>query len=300
MSSPQEPPSNPSSDTSTDTDAKSHFHAHITTLHSLTSSPAPLSLLLTSRPSLAAYTTARTSLPPSILNHVTRAFLYALSHAHSAHPDPPSSSFPSTANTPLAAFLHDSSALVQLYAAAMLHDLGAACSRSGQRFEVDGADAACEVLAASVRGGGGGGDGDGDGGGDSGAGGGDGGTGGGGERPLATEAQRREVWLAIALHTTPHIAERMGGLVGLVRAGVTRDFGAFSVGHTEEEGKDEREERERVEAVFPRLEIEKVLGDAVVGQAVERPGKAPRGTWPGGLLEAWRREPGAEGVNAAF
>ncbi|KAF2232156.1 hypothetical protein EV356DRAFT_534828 [Viridothelium virens] len=285
MSSPQEPPSKPPD---TDADAKSHFHSHINTLVSLTSH-LPLAYLLASPPCLATYTTARTSLPPAILHHVIRTFIHALSYArtHADHPSP----FPSSSTTPLSTFLHDPASLAQLYAACILHDLGSVCNRSSQRFEIDGADAACDILATHTHthahdGGGSGSD----------------------DEPFATEAQRREVWLAIALHATPQVAERMGGLVGLVRAGVARDFAAFAVAHVEEGKEEEEEERERererekveMEAVFPRLGIEKVLGHAVVGQAVERPGKAPRGTWSGALLEAWRREPGFEGVNPAF
>ena len=60
------------------------------------------------------------------------------------------------------------------------------------------------------------------------------------------------------------------------------------------------DEIERVEAEFPRGEIERILGDAVVEQAIRKPEKAPAGCWPGGLLRAHLEEPRWNGVNKAF
>lgn len=103
-----------------------------------------------------------------------------------------------------------------------------------------------------------------------------------------------EVWRAIALHSTPQIPERMAGMVRIVRIAVLTDFGGASL--PEEVKKD-------VEGRFPRLGIEKVLGNAVVAQALnsrlpER--KAPTGSWPHDLLRAHREVPEWEGVNKGF
>jgi hypothetical protein len=58
--------------------------------------------------------------------------------------------------------------------------------------------------------------------------------------------------------------------------------------------------RSEVEGFFPRLEPEKVLGDAVVEQARRQRGKAPAASWPGIMLRAAEEDPGWEGVNKAF
>ena len=60
-----------------------------------------------------------------------------------------------------------------------------------------------------------------------------------------------------------------------------------------------------IEGKLPRLEIEKVLGDEVVRQAVERKGeergaKAPAASWAGVLLRSHLEDPGWQGVNKAF
>ena len=60
-----------------------------------------------------------------------------------------------------------------------------------------------------------------------------------------------------------------------------------------------------IEKQFPRGEIEKVLGDAVVNQAVDRPDveravKAPGPSWPGILVKSRLENPEWEGVNKAF
>jgi hypothetical protein len=57
---------------------------------------------------------------------------------------------------------------------------------------------------------------------------------------------------------------------------------------------------EQVETEFPRVEIEKALGDAVVEQALKAPEKAPAACWPGLLLRAKWADPEWEGVNKAF
>lgn len=103
-----------------------------------------------------------------------------------------------------------------------------------------------------------------------------------------------------------------------VRLGVLVDFGACEV--PEVVGEDEGlvlgrmkafAEREGVEGgvmgvierELPRLEVEKVLGDRVVEQAVRDKGfekvKAPGGSWSGDLVRV-KDDLGADGVNKAF
>jgi hypothetical protein len=78
-----------------------------------------------------------------------------------------------------------------LYVGAMFHDLGltAAYHGSGRRFEVDGADAASDFLLSHGR----------------------------------SAAEARDVWLAIALHTTPGIPGGLEPEIELVTAGVETD-----------------------------------------------------------------------------
>ncbi|KAI9681906.1 MAG: hypothetical protein M1822_006983 [Bathelium mastoideum] len=233
---------------------EAQFHQHLTTLQTLSNQPLLLSTLQPNPYCLQAFITASLSLPPTIFNHVTRTFYYTLRRAALHSPT----------------FL-DPTQLPFLYTAALLHDIGASAhpthNRSHQRFEIDGADVAAELLA----------------------------------RHAVPAPHRHDVWVAIALHATPQIAERIAPLARLVREAVRWDFGVLEAEERERDGADEeRSRRARLEEVWPRGEVERDLGDAVVRQAVERPGKAPMGCWSGELLEAWRREPGFEGVNPAF
>ena len=82
-----------------------------------------------------------------------------------------------------------------------------------------------------------------------------------------------------------------------VRVGVTTDFLRPNKYEDELEMKRLRAE---VENVLPRLDIEKVLGDAVVSQAVAKPAKAPKASWPWCLLVAHEANPSHKGVNPAF
>jgi hypothetical protein len=132
-----------------------------------------------------------------------------------------------------------------LFLACILHDIGTADAYDGkQRFEVEGADAAATFLT---------------------------------EQGMAAD-RVDQVWEAIALHTSPHIAERRGPVTALTRLGVRADFGAATGGGAAD--------RAVFEERYPRLEIERVLADAVVAQALRDPGKAPASSWPGGLLQA--------------
>jgi hypothetical protein len=146
-----------------------------------------------------------------------------------------------------------------LAVACLFHDAGTATIYDGtQRFEVEGADAASGFLT---------------------------------ERGIEPEL-RRQVWEAVALHTSPGIAERMSPLTRFVRLGVTADFGSGT-------GVIPQDLRAALRE-FPRADIEVVLGDAVVTQAVGRPSKAPASSWPGGLLAAHLADPEHTGVNEAF
>ena len=79
-----------------------------------------------------------------------------------------------------------------LFYACLMHDLGTSASAPGrQRFEVEGADMAAELLSGYGYG----------------------------------MDDVDPVWEAIALHTAPGIAERRGPLAYLTRSGVGADFG---------------------------------------------------------------------------
>jgi HD superfamily phosphodiesterase len=83
------------------------------------------------------------------------------------------------------------------YVGAMFHDLGLTVryGRTDQRFEIDGADVAREFLLDHGR----------------------------------TPAEARAVWLAIALHTTPGIAEHLEPEVAVVTLGVETDVLGFDL-----------------------------------------------------------------------
>lgn len=149
-----------------------------------------------------------------------------------------------------------------LFTACLFHDIGTTSTYDGpQRFEVEGADAAVKHLA----------------------------------RFETSETQRHDVWTAIAIHTSSGIAERIGELSRIVRLAVLTDFGRENV-----YWETLLPLREHLEGKLARAEIEKVLGDAVVEQAKQRPDKAPAASWPGVLYKAWLAEPGWDGVNKAF
>jgi hypothetical protein len=80
-----------------------------------------------------------------------------------------------------------------LFLSCILHDIGLTTQADrGRRFEVDGAEAAVDLLRANG---------------------------------LAA-ARAQLVWDAIALHTSAGIAEHRGGEVALTRAGIGMDFGS--------------------------------------------------------------------------
>jgi hypothetical protein len=166
---------------------------------------------------------------PSVLNHSIRTHRYAVLHAERAgitDYDPE-----------------------LLYVACVLHDIGASDAFDGpQRFEVEAADAAAELVRAHGR----------------------------------PEADADEVWQAIALHTSPGIAERRSPVIALTRLGVRIDFATLIIPD---------ELRAGVEAELPRLGLDTDLGALVAAQALRQPEKARASSWPADLVrEAYGAE----------
>jgi hypothetical protein len=140
-----------------------------------------------------------------------------------------------------------------LYAATVMHDLGAGDLAPGAaRFEVEGADLAASLLT---------------------------------EHGVDGRDVER-VWEAIALHTSPGIAERRGLLAYLTRSGIVIDFGhnAEIVAGWEKQ----------IHAAYPRLAMVRSLTDAIVERAGRCAAAAPRYSLGGELL----RERRADGITA--
>ena len=146
-----------------------------------------------------------------------------------------------------------------LFTACLFHDIGTAEIHDTEpvRFEIEGANAARDFLT---------------------------------QRGVSPE-DGHEVWVAIAVHTTPHIAERISTLARLVRLGVLADFKRPTVLSMLKGGAIEEAER-----CCPRGEIEQALSDAVIRQAVKQPEKAPRHCWPGDLYLARMADPEWMGI----
>jgi hypothetical protein len=148
---------------------------------------------------------------------------------------------------------------VDLLIACLFHDSGTIPDRSPERFEVAGADRAAEFAREAGR----------------------------------DSASRRAIWDAVALHTSPGIAERHEPLTRAVRSGVLADFG--SPAYTDRHRALIRELEQR----HPRDGIERVLAGAVVDAARRAPTKAPPSSWPADLVRgAQLTGPGAD--NAFF
>jgi len=140
-----------------------------------------------------------------------------------------------------------------LFAATVMHDLGAgALAKGAARFEVEGADLAVAVLR---------------------------------EHGVA-ESDTDRVWEAIALHTSPGIAERRGLLAYLTREGVGMDFGRHPGIASAWEA--------QIHAAYPRLAMVRSLVDAIVAHAARSPAAAPRYCIGGELL----RERQANGITS--
>lgn len=151
-----------------------------------------------------------------------------------------------------------------LFTSCILHDIGTTDKYNGdQRFEVDGADAAVTLLSQFA----------------------------------VSEEDKKDVWMAIALHTSRQIVQRLGGLCPIVRMAVEIDFGVTT---RVSEIPDLVARKVAVETRFQRGDIEKVLGDAVVAQLIANPGKAPSDSWSGVMYQSYLDNPDWKGVNKAF
>jgi HD domain len=138
-----------------------------------------------------------------------------------------------------------------LFFACALHDLGTSPMAGGtQRFEIDGADLAATFLTDNA----------------------------------VDRSGVDLVWEAIALHTSPGIAERRGTLAYLTRRGVGIDFGPGSEIITDAEG-------QAIHTRYPRLRMVPSLIDEIVRHAGRGPQNAPRYSIAGELV----RERGQEG-----
>jgi hypothetical protein len=169
--------------------------------------------------------------------------------------------------------LAERGSLPLVFAAAIFHDMGACELYNGkQRFEVEGADAAEAHLMANG----------------------------------ISKSDSHKVWTAIALHTSPGIAERIDPFTRLIRTAVKIDFSP-----RQQTQYNAKELVAGIEQDLPRLDIERVLADTVVQQAQKIPDsvdsttwldseKHPSSSWPGILLRAHIENPGYEGVNPAF
>lgn len=217
--------------------------------------------------SQTVYRHARQTLDPTILAHSLRVYIYSLAFSEKDLSSLPN--FQPTAGPDIFSPTNEQPINESLlFVASMFHDAGT-CSihDHSQRFEICGADAAVSFMASH------------------------------GETDLADQ---RSVWEAIALHTSPGIAERMSLMTRVMRMGPKTDFGSEL--YRSLLGK---EFIETTEAMLPRGEIEKVLGDGVAAQAERREGeerdaKAPAVSWPWNLLRCRLEEPEWRGVNKGF
>lgn len=214
------------------------------------------------------YCHVQKSLHPDILNHSLRVFIYASALSHIDLTSTPQTQ-PTAGSEIYLPKVGDSeidSSL--LFVAGMFHDMGTCAAHDhNQRFEVCGADAAVDYMQT---------------------------------QGMSDSSSQRQVWEAIALHTSPGIAERMGPLTRIVRMAVKADFGNELYRSLLDKGL-----VESIEALLPSGEIEKVLGDCVAGQAERREGeerkaKAPAVSWPWNLLRCKLEEPEWKGVNKGF
>jgi hypothetical protein len=133
-----------------------------------------------------------------------------------------------------------------LAVAVLFHDSGTIEENNGeQRFEVEGADAAARFL----------------------------------EHWGWASGRIRPVWEAIALHTSPGIAERFGPLARQVRTAVLVDLRRIEMPVPSTDALDAELAR------YARLDVDRVLPELVVAQALDRSAeKAPPFSWPGALL----------------
>jgi hypothetical protein len=227
-----------------------------------TSQVNPPSCIPSNEVCLAAYAHAAQHLHPTILNHSLRVFLYAQALSLSE-------------KSPYSNPSHLESTL--LLVTSLFHDIGTSTTydTGPTRFEIEGGDAATAFLSQYSE---------------------------------ISQEWKHHVWTAIALHTTPQIAERIHPLARLLRLAVKIDFHGVAERETLTRAlrevdafpRDAEAVIAQAEKAFPRAEIEKVLGDCVVEQALKTEGKAPMVSWPGALLKSKREDMAWQGINRAF
>lgn len=146
------------------------------------------------------------------------------------------------------------------FLASILHDVGTAEEHNGElRFEVEGGNAAVNLMKCYGY----------------------------------SDADAREVWIAISCHTSAHVAERIGPLSRLLRLAVMADFSFIK-------HKKDHTMAAEFEKDLPRIGIEDILAREIVGQALKCRSKAPHASWPNALLQAHEANPHYEGVNPGF
>ncbi|BFV61229.1 HD domain-containing protein [Kitasatospora sp. CMC57] len=146
-----------------------------------------------------------------------------------------------------------------LFHACVLHDLGTAPASPGrERFEVEGADLAAEFLGDQGYG----------------------------------AKQVDLVWEAIALHSSPGIAERRGVLARLTRRGIAADFGMDADYVTDGQGA-------AVHLHHPRLDMVTALVDDIVRHAARSPRNAARFTIAGELARERAQNAGPTSLELA-
>ncbi|KVE05303.1 hypothetical protein [Burkholderia anthina] len=178
---------------------------------------------------LDAADAARASLPAVLVDHAARVFVFASLAARRAGD---------------ACNACDADAL---YVAAMYANMGLshAYCRSTERYELDGADAACALLLRHRR----------------------------------SRRVRDDVWQAIALHTTPGVAARASPLARALAAAVSTDlmatdFDAYTL-----------DERDALLAAYPRGSGFRETFLATVARGVEHRPQSTFGTWSADVLE---------------
>jgi hypothetical protein len=119
------------------------------------------------------------------------------------------------------------------YVGGMFHDLGltSVYRTMGQRFEIDGADAARNLLLDFGR----------------------------------SEQEATNVWLSIALHTTPEVPHHLAPEVAVVSLGVETDVLGFDLNEITEQ------QRAEVVAAHPRPDFKKRILQAFYDGMADRP-----------------------------
>ncbi|MUL67717.1 phosphohydrolase [Mycobacterium sp. CBMA 234] len=131
-----------------------------------------------------------------------------------------------------------------VYLSCILHDLGATDhANGGQRFEVDGADAAATFLREHG----------------------------------VDEAQITAVWTAIALHTSPGLAHRFGSVPAVAQMGIGTDIIGLGKGLLPNGF------AERVHQMWPRHNLGFQLAEAIAHQVHDNPAKGDPLGFPGHL-----------------